>query len=230
MTRPAPARAPGPGPRTRRPHHAVDSDHIAQRSRAEQYIAGLSAPARTQRLAAEVAARHQQRLAVDHLSRVLLTRQPLPPLRAGSPSRSADIASVAQEPMESERGILILEWPMNEEIVSHAYGADDPGLPSPPAVTDSRHMLREQSLNASANAEPRLGPTVPAAVRRWKLWLLTVCGIYPTIVLLGLATNPVLEDLYLPVRLAVLVPAAAAAMVWQINPRLQRHFGAWLTR
>ncbi|KFG72923.1 hypothetical protein [Streptomyces mutabilis] len=119
---------------------------------------------------------------------------------------------------------------MNERIVSHAYGADDPGLPSPPAVTDIRHTLREQSRNASANAEPRLGPTVPAAIRRWKLWLLTVCGIYPTIVLLGLATNPVLEDLYLPVRLAVLVPAVAAAMVWQINPRLQRHFGAWLTR
>lgn len=119
---------------------------------------------------------------------------------------------------------------MNERIVSPAYGADDPGLPSPPAVTGIRHPHRKQSRNAFAHAEPRLGPTVPAAVRRWKLWLLTVCGIYPTIVLLGLATNPVLEDLYLPVRLAVLVPAAAAAMVWQINPRLQRHFGAWLTR
>jgi antibiotic biosynthesis monooxygenase (ABM) superfamily enzyme len=119
---------------------------------------------------------------------------------------------------------------MNERTVSGAYGADDPGLPSPPAVTDIRHTLRAQSQSAFANAEPRLGPSAPVAVRRWKLWLLTVCGIYPTIVLLGLATNPVLEDLYLPVRLAVLVPAAAAAMVWQINPRLQRHFGAWLTR
>ncbi|CAL9384082.1 hypothetical protein AB0K98_01890 [Streptomyces werraensis] len=119
---------------------------------------------------------------------------------------------------------------MNERPVSDAYGADDPGPPSPPAATGIRHTLRERSRNAFANEEPRLGPTVPAAVRRWKLWLLTVCGIYPTIVLLGLATDPVLEDLYLPVRLAVLVPAAAAAMVWQINPRLQRHFGAWLTR
>ncbi|MBM4832290.1 hypothetical protein ACIG0B_19795 [Streptomyces althioticus] len=80
---------------------------------------------------------------------------------------------------------------MNERTVSRTYGADDPGH-----------------------------PTVPAAVRRWKLWLLTVCGIYPTIVVLGLATDPVLGDLYLPARLAVLVPAAAAAMVWQINPRL----------
>ncbi|MEV6190578.1 hypothetical protein ACIP28_30930 [Streptomyces albidoflavus] len=102
---------------------------------------------------------------------------------------------------------------MNKGMVSHAYGADEPELPSPPAVTDIR-----------------LSPTVPAPVRLWKLWLLTVCGIYPTIVLLGLATNPVLENLYLPVRLAVLVPAAAAAMVWQIMPRLQRRCGAWLTR
>ncbi|AIV33396.1 hypothetical protein ACFWQ6_06730 [Streptomyces coelicoflavus] len=94
---------------------------------------------------------------------------------------------------------------MNQRTVSHAHDADDAGRPAVAAA-------------------------VPAAVRRWKLWLLTVCGIYPTIVLMGLATNPVLEDLYLPVRLAVLVPAAAAAMVWQINPRLQRHFGAWLTR
>ncbi|WP_329523619.1 hypothetical protein OG983_05960 [Streptomyces jietaisiensis] len=122
------------------------------------------------------------------------------------------------------------ERSMNERTVSRAYGADDPGLPSPPVVTDVRHTLRERSRNAFADAEPRLEPTVPVAVRRWKLWLLTVCGIYPTIVLLGLVTNPVLEDLYLPVRLAVLVPAAAAAMVWQINPRLQRYFGAWLTR
>ncbi|MGV9941506.1 hypothetical protein [Streptomyces sp. NPDC003401] len=97
-------------------------------------------------------------------------------------------------------------------------------------MTDIRHTLREQNRNTFANAEPRLGPTVPAAVRRWKLWLLTVCGVYPAIVLLGPATNPVLEDLYLPVRLAVLVPAAAAAMVWQITPRPQRYFGAWLTR
>jgi NAD(P)-dependent dehydrogenase (short-subunit alcohol dehydrogenase family) len=104
---------------------------IAQRFGAEQYIADRSAPAGTQRLAAEVAARHdrldvlvdnagvgftwngtsrsmsadgyQQRPAVDHLGPVPLTRQPLPPLRAGSPSRSADIAPVAQEPMESKR-------------------------------------------------------------------------------------------------------------------------------
>lgn len=104
---------------------------IAQRFGAEQYIADLPAPAETQRPAAEAATRHdrfgvlvnnagagftwngtirsmpadgyQQRSAVNHLSAVLPTRQLLPLLRAGSPSRSADIASVAQEPTESKR-------------------------------------------------------------------------------------------------------------------------------
>ncbi len=142
MTRPEPARA--PGPRMRRPHHAVDSDHrsderswsvlaeesgetehqlllhdrnpqqpvpMAQHFRAEQFIADLSAPAKTQHLAAEVTARHQQRLAVDHPSPVLFTWQLLPLLRADSPSRSANIASVVQEPMESKRNITIWSGP-----------------------------------------------------------------------------------------------------------------------
>ncbi|MFI6208360.1 SDR family NAD(P)-dependent oxidoreductase [Streptomyces sp. NPDC051041] len=104
---------------------------IARRFGAEQYIADLSAPAGTQRPAAEVAARrgrldvlvnnagagftwngtirgmpadgYRQRPAVSRLSPGLPTRQLLPLLRSGSPSRSADIASVAQEPMESKR-------------------------------------------------------------------------------------------------------------------------------
>ncbi len=84
---------------------------IAQCFRAEQYIAELSAPAKTQRLAAEVAARHQQRLAVNHPSPVLFTWQLLPLLRADSPSRSANIASVVQAPMESKRNITIWSGP-----------------------------------------------------------------------------------------------------------------------
>ncbi|MFD6858013.1 hypothetical protein ACFWCF_11840 [Rhodococcus sp. NPDC060090] len=80
---------------------------IAQRFSAERYIAELSAPAKTQRLVAEVAARHQQRLAVNHPSPVLLTWRLLPLLRAGSPSRSANITSVVQEPMKSKRSISI---------------------------------------------------------------------------------------------------------------------------
>ncbi|GAA3231497.1 hypothetical protein [Streptomyces sp. NPDC057386] len=111
----------------------------------------------------------------------------------------------------------------------HGGGGSAP--PNPPGAARIRQLRRERSRDAFGNATgPRPGPAGPAAARRWKLWLLTVCGIYPTIVLLGLATGPLLEDLYLPVRLAVLVPAAAAAMVWQIMPRLQRRFGAWLAR
>ncbi|WP_455902097.1 SDR family NAD(P)-dependent oxidoreductase [Rhodococcus gordoniae] len=94
--------------RDRNPQQPVP---IAQCFRAEQYIAELSAPAKTQRLAAEVAARHQQRLAVNHPSPVLLIRQLLPLLRAGSPSHGTDIASVVQEPMKSQRSISIWSGP-----------------------------------------------------------------------------------------------------------------------
>ncbi|MER8160825.1 SDR family NAD(P)-dependent oxidoreductase [Streptomyces sp. NPDC094472] len=111
---------------------------IAQRLGAEEYIADLSALAETQRLAAEVAARHarldvlvnnagvgftwngttrsmsadgyEQRLAVNYLSPVLLTRELLPLLRAGSPSRIVNIASAAQEPIDFDDPQMLKEF------------------------------------------------------------------------------------------------------------------------
>ncbi|TMU98501.1 SDR family NAD(P)-dependent oxidoreductase [Streptomyces sp. DASNCL29] len=94
--------------------------------------------AETQRLAAEVAARHdrldvlvnnagvgftwngitrsmsadgyEQRLAVNYLSPVLLTRELLPLSRAGSPSRIVNIASAAQEPIDFDDPQLLKEF------------------------------------------------------------------------------------------------------------------------
>ncbi|MGF6889136.1 antibiotic biosynthesis monooxygenase (ABM) superfamily enzyme [Nocardia sp. GAS34] len=63
---------------------------------------------------------------------------------------------------------------------------------------------------------------------RWKLWLLTVCGIYPIITALATLTGPLLSELPVPVRLAVLIPIAVAAMVWIVMPALTSHFHGWL--
>ncbi|GAA1965217.1 hypothetical protein [Catenulispora subtropica] len=60
--------------------------------------------------------------------------------------------------------------------------------------------------------------------------MLTVCGIYPVITVLALATGPLLRSLPVPLRLAILIPVAVAAMVWLVMPRLTRRFGAWLVR
>jgi antibiotic biosynthesis monooxygenase (ABM) superfamily enzyme len=70
----------------------------------------------------------------------------------------------------------------------------------------------------------------PGGPKRWKLWLLTVCGIYPVITILATLTGPVLGGLVVPLRLAVLIPVAVAAMVWIVMPALTRRFGAWLVR
>ncbi|MGF6881950.1 antibiotic biosynthesis monooxygenase (ABM) superfamily enzyme [Nocardia sp. GAS34] len=72
--------------------------------------------------------------------------------------------------------------------------------------------------------------TTPAKPTPWKLWLLTVCGIYPIITALVTATAPLLKDFAVPLRLAVLIPIAVAAMVWIVMPALTRRFHTWLFR
>jgi antibiotic biosynthesis monooxygenase (ABM) superfamily enzyme len=72
--------------------------------------------------------------------------------------------------------------------------------------------------------------TTAAQPTRWKLWLLTVCGIYPIITVLATATAPLLGALAVPLRLAVLIPIAVAAMVWIVMPALTSRFQTWLFR
>ncbi|MET8874806.1 hypothetical protein [Nocardia sp. NPDC004604] len=72
--------------------------------------------------------------------------------------------------------------------------------------------------------------TQSAAPVKWKLWLLTVVGIYPLLTVLVTATGPLLEPLAPPLRLAIIVPIAVAAMVWVVMPFLTRRCARWLTR
>lgn len=81
--------------------------------------------------------------------------------------------------------------------------------------------------SAAPTGPPSAAPTGP---KHWKMWLLTVCGIYPIITVLATVTGPVLGGLVVPLRLAILIPVAVAAMVWIVMPALTRRFGAWLTR
>ncbi|MFC9786948.1 hypothetical protein [Rhodococcus sp. NPDC127528] len=66
--------------------------------------------------------------------------------------------------------------------------------------------------------------------RRWKVWLLTVCGIYPVLTVMVTVLTPLMGGGPLPARLAVIVPVAVASMVWVVMPFLTRRFHGWLSR
>ncbi|MEV5832886.1 hypothetical protein [Nocardia sp. NPDC052112] len=72
--------------------------------------------------------------------------------------------------------------------------------------------------------------TQPAGPVKWKLWLLTVIGIYPLLTVLVTISAPLLEPLAPPLRLAIIVPIVVAAMVWVVMPFLTRRCARWLMR
>lgn len=72
--------------------------------------------------------------------------------------------------------------------------------------------------------------TTNVAPRRWKVWLLTVCGIYPILTVLGAVLTPLMGGVPMPVRSAVIVSLAAASMVWVVTPFTARYLSGWLRR
>ena len=65
---------------------------------------------------------------------------------------------------------------------------------------------------------------------KWKMWLLTLIGLYPLLCLCVIVTAPLLDRLAAPVRLAIILPAVVAAMTWVIMPFLMHRFAGWLAR
>lgn len=66
--------------------------------------------------------------------------------------------------------------------------------------------------------------------RRWKLWILLSCGIYPIILAVETLADPLLSLLNRPGQFALVVPIMVATIVWLVIPLLHRWFGTWMTR
>lgn len=66
--------------------------------------------------------------------------------------------------------------------------------------------------------------------KRWKLWLAMICGIYPIILVIETAGEPLLRHLAPAAQFAIVVPIMVAVMVWGVLPQIHRRFGAWLAR
>ncbi|NNH69789.1 hypothetical protein HLB23_07900 [Nocardia uniformis] len=90
---------------------------------------------------------------------------------------------------------------------------------------------QRSSANSTAN-HSGAGSTANTAAHpaKWKIWLLTLIGLYPMLTVLVMLTAPLLESLPTPLRLACILPVAVGAMVWVIMPRLTKLCAGWLAR
>lgn len=87
------------------------------------------------------------------------------------------------------------------------------------------------AVSVVAAAEEGAGNSGGAAhPAKWKLWVLTMIGLYPLLTVLVTVTAPLLDSLAAPLRLACILPVAVGAMVWVIMPLLTRRFAGWLAR
>ena len=70
--------------------------------------------------------------------------------------------------------------------------------------------------------------TVNRPPPRYKMALLTGLGVYPMLVLLGYALNPLIGSWPLPLRMLVSLSIGIPLMTWHIMPTLSRAFFNWL--
>jgi len=63
---------------------------------------------------------------------------------------------------------------------------------------------------------------------RWKMALLTLLGVYPVSLLIGLILSPQLRMLPLALNLFIVSVLIVACLTWLVMPRLTRWFKPWL--
>ena len=68
----------------------------------------------------------------------------------------------------------------------------------------------------------------PGAPPRWKMALVTLCGVYPTSVVLAATLGPLLRDTPLVVRSLVTSALMVALLTWVVMPQLTKALKQWL--
>ncbi|EHQ24878.1 antibiotic biosynthesis monooxygenase [Mucilaginibacter paludis] len=67
-----------------------------------------------------------------------------------------------------------------------------------------------------------------AAPPRWKMALVTLCGVFPTSIFLNLAVSPLIKDFPLLVRLLIIAACMVGILTWVVMPTLTRVLKKWL--
>jgi uncharacterized protein len=87
---------------------------------------------------------------------------------------------------------------------------------------------RERRLTGLETWFTARGRGVVAPPARWKMWILSACGIYPVITIVTVLAGPLLLTLSPPLRFAIVSPLLSAIMTWLVMPALSRLFGGFL--
>lgn len=67
-----------------------------------------------------------------------------------------------------------------------------------------------------------------AAPPRWKMALVTLCGVFPTSILLNLTISPFVKDFPLFIRLLIIAACMVGILTWVVMPTLTRVLKKWL--
>jgi antibiotic biosynthesis monooxygenase (ABM) superfamily enzyme len=70
-------------------------------------------------------------------------------------------------------------------------------------------------------------PTPPP---RWKMALTTLCGVFPTSLLLSLTVAPAIKELPLAVKALIIAVLMVGLLTWVVMPLLIRLFKRWLRK
>ena len=92
----------------------------------------------------------------------------------------------------------------------------------------TEHPPRERLLTGMETwfAAPTGG--IVRAPPRWKMWVLSACGIYPIITLITVLAGPLLAPLPPPARFAIVTPVLSGLMTWAVMPALSSLFARFL--
>jgi antibiotic biosynthesis monooxygenase (ABM) superfamily enzyme len=92
------------------------------------------------------------------------------------------------------------------------------------AFTEEVEVIAQQGLEPFFDLPAHRGAPPP----RWKMAIVTWVGLYPLIVLVGLATRPLLADIPFALAVAPQSMATVALMAWLVMPFLTRRAAGWL--
>ena len=67
-----------------------------------------------------------------------------------------------------------------------------------------------------------------AAPPRWKMALVTLCGVFPTSILLNLTISPFVKNFPLFIRLLIIAACMVGILTWVVMPTLTRVLKKWL--